>query len=91
MSEILAWERRYDGPMPDRLRDALALGDGDPLRRQALAASRALDRLARYQLTQIAARRRDAADHASLAHMVRRLAFLRRAGRSLRQAAAATG
>jgi hypothetical protein len=91
MSEILAWERRYDGPLPQGLRDALAGGEGDPHRRQALAASRALDRLARHQLAQIAARRRQAPDHASLAHLVRRLALLRRAGRTLRQAAAANG
>ena len=48
IGEILAWERRYDGPLPNHLRDALAAGAADPRRRQALAASRALDRLARH-------------------------------------------
>jgi hypothetical protein len=91
IGEILAWERRYDGPLPSHLRDALAAGAGDPRRRQALAASRALDRLARHHLTQLAARRRNAADLAQLTHMARRLSLFRRAGLALRQAAAAIG
>ena len=89
MDDLLAWERRYDGPLPSHLRDALAAGAEDPRRRQALAASRALDRLARHQLTQLAARRRQAADLAQLAQLARRLAFFRRAGLALRQLAAA--
>jgi hypothetical protein len=89
MDDLLAWERRYDGPLPGHLRDALTAGAEDPRRRQALAASRALDRLARHQLTQLAARRRQAADLAQLAQLARRLAFFRRAGLALRQAAAA--
>ena len=89
MDDRLAWERRYDGPLPGHLRDALAAGAEDPRRRQAVAASRALDRLARHQLTQLAARRRESADLAQLAQLARRLAFFRRAGLALRQAAAA--
>ena len=89
MDDLLAWERRYDGPLPCHLRDALAAGAEDSRRRQALAASRALDRLARHQLTQLAARRREAGDLAQLAQLARRLAFFRRAGLALRQAAAA--
>lgn len=89
MDDLLAWERRYDGPLPGHLRDALIAGAEDPRRRQVLAASRALDRLARHQLTQLAARRREAVDLAPLAEMARRLAFFRRAGLALRQLAAA--
>ena len=87
MDDLLAWERRYDGPLPGHLREALAAGAEDARHRQALAASRALDRLARHQLIQLAARRREAADLAPLAQMARRLALFRRAGLALRQAA----
>ena len=81
--EILGWERRYDGPLPQHLRDAFA-GAGPC---QALAAGRALDRLARHQLMQIAARRRASGDLAALTPMVRRMALVRRVGLALRQGA----
>jgi hypothetical protein len=89
LAEMLAWDRRYDGPLPDGLRAAIAAGHGDPRRRRAVAASRAIDRLARHQLARLAVLRRNAADPAVLARLSHRLAHLRRAAVALRRSATA--